>query len=56
MFMFASWAVFGALFSEGPAGGSSDFLGDPPPNPRFLASLGALSWAELHHCSVVDLY
>jgi hypothetical protein len=33
----------------------SDFLGDPPPDPRFLASLGALSWAELHHCCVVDL-
>jgi hypothetical protein len=28
--------------SKGPAGGSTDFLGDPPPGPRFLASLGAL--------------
>jgi hypothetical protein len=34
---------------------SSDFLGDPPPDPRFLASLGALSWVELHHCFVGDL-
>jgi hypothetical protein len=33
--------------SKGPAGGSSDFLGDPPPDPRFLASLGALSCVEL---------
>ena len=31
-----------------------DFLGDPPPNPRFLASLGTLSLMELDHCSVVD--
>jgi hypothetical protein len=38
-----------------PAGGSSEFLGDPPPDPRFLASLGALSSVELHHCCVVDL-
>jgi hypothetical protein len=30
--------------SEGAKGGTSDFLGDPPPDPRFLASLGALSW------------
>jgi hypothetical protein len=37
-------------------GGLSDFLGDPPPDPRFLASLGALSLAELHHCCVVDLF
>jgi hypothetical protein len=36
--------------SKGPVCGSSDFLGDPPPDPRFLASLGALSWADLHHC------
>jgi hypothetical protein len=33
--------------SEGPAGESSDFLGDPPPDPRFLASLGALSGRAL---------
>ena len=26
------------------------FLGDPPPDPRFLASLGALSLVKLHHC------
>ena len=26
---------------------SSCFLGDPPPDPRFLASLGALSLVEL---------
>jgi hypothetical protein len=37
-------------------GGSSDFLGDPPPDPRFLASLGALSWVELHYCCGVDLF
>jgi hypothetical protein len=42
--------------SKRPVGGSSDFLGDPPPDPRFLASLGALSLAELHHCCVVDLF
>jgi hypothetical protein len=35
---------------------SSAFLGDPPPDPRFLASLGALSWVELHHCCVVGLF
>jgi hypothetical protein len=40
--------------SEGPGGGSSEFLGDPPPDPRFLASLGALSLIELDHCSLVD--
>jgi hypothetical protein len=34
---------------------SSYFLGDPPPDPRFLASLGALSLVDLDHCSVVDL-
>jgi len=34
----------------------SDSLGDPPPDPSFLASLGALSRVELHHCFVVDLF
>jgi hypothetical protein len=34
---------------------SSYFLGDPPPDPRFLASLGALSLVEHDHCFVVDL-
>ena len=34
---------------------SSYFLGDPPPDPRFLASLGTLSPVELDHCSVVDI-
>jgi len=29
--------------SEAPVGGTSLFLGDPPPDPRFLASLGVLS-------------
>jgi hypothetical protein len=38
-----------------PGGGSSDFLGDPPPDPCFLAWLGALSLVELDHCSIVDL-
>jgi hypothetical protein len=33
--------------SEGPVSKSSYFLGDPPPDPRFLASLGALSLVEL---------
>jgi hypothetical protein len=28
--------------SEGPVSKSSYFLGDPPPDPHFLASLGAL--------------
>jgi hypothetical protein len=32
-----------------------DFLGDPTPDPRFLASLGALSLVELDYCSLVDL-
>jgi hypothetical protein len=41
--------------SEGPGGGSSDFLGDPPPDPRFLASIGALFLAELGHCCAVDI-
>jgi hypothetical protein len=31
---------------------SSHFLGDPPPNPRFLASLGPLSLVELDHCAL----
>ena len=31
----------------GPASKSSYFQGDPPPDPRFLASLGALSLAQL---------
>jgi hypothetical protein len=31
----------------GHVGWTSDVLGDPPPDPRFLASLGALSWVEL---------
>ena len=35
--------------SEGPASKSSYFLGDPPPDPRFLASLGALSLAQFHN-------
>jgi hypothetical protein len=30
---------------------SSYFLGDPPPDPRFLASLGTLSLVELDLCS-----
>jgi hypothetical protein len=38
--------------SEGPVSKSSYFLGDPPPDPRFLASLGALSLVDLNHCSV----
>jgi hypothetical protein len=38
----------GVTRSEGPVGKSSDFLGDPPPDPRCLASLGGLSWVELH--------
>jgi hypothetical protein len=42
--------------SKGPAGRSSEFLGDLPPDPRFLASLGILWWAELDHCCVVDLF
>jgi hypothetical protein len=41
--------------SDGPVNQSSYFLGDPPPDPRFLASLGALSLVELDHYSVVDL-
>ena len=34
---------------------SSYFLGDPPPDPRFLASLGALSLVGLDHCSVFEI-
>jgi len=34
---------------------SSHFLGDPPPDPRFLASLDTLSPVEPDHCSVIDL-
>jgi hypothetical protein len=40
----------------GPVSKSSYFLGDPPPDPRFLASLGALSLVEHDHCSAVDPY
>jgi hypothetical protein len=36
-----SWGSFG------PVSKSSYFLGDPPPDPRFLTSLGALLWVEL---------
>jgi hypothetical protein len=32
--------------SEGSVSKSSYFLGDPPPDPRFLAALGALSPVE----------
>jgi hypothetical protein len=49
------YLVFGQV--PRPAGGSSDFLGDPPPDPRFLASLGAQSLVELHHSgNLVDLF
>jgi hypothetical protein len=34
---------------------SSYFLGDPPPDPRLLASLGSLSLVELDHCSVLEV-
>jgi hypothetical protein len=40
---------------KGPGSGSSDYLGDPPPDPSFLASLGALSLIELDQCPVGDL-
>jgi hypothetical protein len=33
--------------AEGPVSKSSYFLGDPPPDPRFLASLGALQIGTL---------
>jgi hypothetical protein len=46
---------FRGFRSEGTDVGSSDFLGDSPPHPRFLASLGVLPLMELDHCSVVDL-
>jgi hypothetical protein len=39
----------------GPVSKSSYFLGDPPPDPRFLASLGALSLVELDNCSVLEI-
>jgi hypothetical protein len=35
--------------TEGPVSKSSCFLGDPPPDPRFLASLDTLWSVELHH-------
>jgi hypothetical protein len=44
-----------AILPPDLADGSSVFLGDPPPDPRFFASLGVLSWVELHHCRNVDL-
>jgi hypothetical protein len=36
---------------------SSYFLGDPPPDPRFLASLGTLQIGnlQLHHCKDLDV-
>jgi hypothetical protein len=37
---------------DGPVTESSYFLGDPPPDPRFLASLGALSLAQPHNCLI----
>jgi hypothetical protein len=40
--------------AEGPASKSSYFLGDPPPDPRFLASLGTLPPVEHDHRCVVD--
>ena len=33
-----------------PVSMSMCFLGDPPPDPRFLASLGTLPLAQLHNC------
>jgi hypothetical protein len=42
--------------SEGPFSKSSYFLGDPPPDPRILASLGSLSLIVLDHCFVVGLF
>ena len=41
--------------SEERVSKSSYFLGDPPPDPRFLASLGVLSLVEFDHCFVVGL-
>jgi hypothetical protein len=35
-----------------PSSKSSCVLGDSPPDPLFLASLGALSLVKLHHCLV----
>jgi hypothetical protein len=40
---------------EAPVSRSSCFLGDPPPDPRFLASLGALSLLELDHRTVFEI-
>jgi hypothetical protein len=37
-------------------GGSWHFLGDPSPDPRFLASLSPLSSVQIHHCCVVDVF
>jgi hypothetical protein len=34
---------------------TSYFLGDPPPDPRFLASLGMLSSGQLHHFFIFGL-
>jgi hypothetical protein len=36
--------------------GSSNLLGDPPPDPRFLASLGMRWRVKVHHCCVVGLF
>jgi hypothetical protein len=37
------------FLADGPVSKSSCFLGDPPPDPRFLASLGALSLLHLRN-------
>jgi hypothetical protein len=41
--------------SEGPGGGSSGILGDPPPEPPFSRFARHAVTGELDHCSVVDL-
>ena len=42
-----------AYRSEGSVSKSSHFLGDPPPDPRFLASLAALSL--LDPCCILEI-
>jgi hypothetical protein len=42
------WGVTPQERSKDLLVGASGFLGDPP-QTRFLASLGALSWVVLHH-------
>jgi hypothetical protein len=53
---FSTSSAFRRGTDSRPVSMSSYFLGDPPPEPCFLASLGALSLVELDHYSVLEIW